>query len=51
LLSKVNSWFMGINTNLGKTERHFLLYAGGAPQYRERCDEVAANDYEGFAIS
>ncbi|MDH3684300.1 MAG: cyclohexanone monooxygenase, partial [Acidimicrobiia bacterium] len=51
LLSKVSSWFMGINTNIGKTERRFLLYAGGAPQYRERCDEVAANGYEGFILS
>jgi len=50
LLSKVNSWFMGVNTNLGKTERHFLLYAGGAPNYRDRCDEVAANGYEGFVL-
>lgn len=51
LLSKVNSWFMGVNTNLGKTERHFLLYAGGAPKYRDRCDEVAADGYDGFVIS
>ena len=38
LLSKVDSWFMGINHNLGKTKRHFMLYAGGSPAYRERCD-------------
>jgi cation diffusion facilitator CzcD-associated flavoprotein CzcO len=51
LLTKVDSWFMGINSNLpGKNKRTFLLYAGGAPAYRERCDEVAANGYEGFLL-
>ncbi len=52
LFTKVDSWFMGINSNVpGKQKRTFLLYAGGAPAYRERCDDVAANDYAGFAIS
>ena len=51
LFNKVDSWFMGINKNLNKTRRTFLLYAGGAPAYREKCDEVAANGYQGFALS
>jgi cation diffusion facilitator CzcD-associated flavoprotein CzcO len=52
LLSKVNSWFMGINPNLpGRQERHFLLYAGGLPQFRSRCNEVAQEGYRGFALS
>ena len=51
LFAKVDSWFMGINRNLPhKQKRKFLLYAGGSPAYRERCDEVAANDYEGFLL-
>ena len=51
LFTKVDSWFMGINSNLsGKQKRTLLLYAGGAPAYRERCDEVAANGYEGFML-
>ena len=51
LFTKVDSWFMGINSNLsGKQKRKLLLYAGGAPAYRERCDEVAANGYEGFML-
>ncbi len=51
LLSKVDSWFMGINPNVpDKRKRTFLLYSGGAPAYRERCDEVAANGYEGFVL-
>mgnify|MGYP003344232715 CR=1 FL=1 len=52
LLSKVNSWFMGVNTNVeGRSERHFMLYAGGLPYYRERCDELAASGYPGFRLS
>jgi cyclohexanone monooxygenase len=35
----------------GKQRRTFLAYAGGAPAYRKRCDEVAAKDYEGFALA
>ena len=50
LLGKTDSWFTGINSNQGKAKRTFLLYAGGAPAYRERCDEVAANGYEGFVL-
>lgn len=48
LLPMADSWFMGANTP-GKT-RNFLLYAGGAPQYRQKCADVAAKDYEGFAL-
>lgn len=50
LLPTANSWFMGVNTNVPDKKRTFLAYAGGAPRYRERCDEVAANGYEGFVI-
>ncbi|MBK9427944.1 MAG: NAD(P)/FAD-dependent oxidoreductase [Gammaproteobacteria bacterium] len=48
LFTKADSWFMGANTP-GK-KRTFLLYAGGAPNYRKKCDEVAANNYEGFKM-
>jgi len=49
LFAKVDSWFMGINSNVpGKQTRTFLLYAGGAPAYRERCEEVAARGYDGM---
>jgi cation diffusion facilitator CzcD-associated flavoprotein CzcO len=51
LLSKTNSWFTGYNENLpGRQKRTVMLYAGGAPAYREQCDEAAANDYEGFEL-
>jgi len=47
----VDSWFMGMNKNLAhKQKRRFLLYAGGAPAYRQKCDEVAANNYQGFSF-
>ncbi len=51
LLSKVDSWFNGINTNIpGRQTRNFLLYAGGAPSYREKCDAVAESGYEGMTF-
>lgn len=48
LLPMADSWFMGANTP-GK-KRNFLLYAGGFPNYRAKCDEVAAKGYEGFLL-
>ena len=52
LFSKVNSWFMGVNPNIpGRQNRHFLLYAGGLPLYRKRCDEEAASGYGNFLLS
>ena len=51
LLTKVESWFMGINSNVeGKQDPKFLLYAGGADYYRKRCDQIAADGYEGFVL-
>jgi cyclohexanone monooxygenase len=51
LLSRVDSWFHGVNSNLPDKRRAPLIYAGGLPRYRERCDGVAAAGYEGFLIS
>src|SRR4029453_4719758 len=49
---QVDSWMMGINSNVeGKNTRTFVVYAGGAPKYRERCDEVAAGGYEGLTLA
>jgi cation diffusion facilitator CzcD-associated flavoprotein CzcO len=51
LLTEIDSWMTGVNTNVpGRRERTLLVYAGGAPAYRKRCDEVAAKGYEGFAL-
>ncbi len=49
LFPKANSWYMGANVP-GKT-RVFMPYAGGLDVYRNKCDEVAANDYEGFTLT
>jgi cation diffusion facilitator CzcD-associated flavoprotein CzcO len=51
LFTRVDSWMMGINSNVaGKQKRRFVVYAGGAPRYREKCDEVAARGYVGFTF-
>jgi cation diffusion facilitator CzcD-associated flavoprotein CzcO len=52
LLLEVDSWMTGINRNVpGRQKRTFMAYAGGAPKYREKCDEVAARGYEGFVLA
>ena len=48
LYPRANSWYMGANVP-GKP-RVFLPYVGGVPAYRQKCAEVAANGYEGFAL-
>jgi cyclohexanone monooxygenase len=42
------SWYMGANV-LGKPNV-FMPYIGGVGAYRQKCDEVAANGYEGFDL-
>jgi cation diffusion facilitator CzcD-associated flavoprotein CzcO len=49
LFSQANSWYLG--ANIPGKKRVFMPYVGGFAPYRERCDEVAANGYEGFAFS
>jgi cyclohexanone monooxygenase len=48
LYPKANSWYMGANIP-GKPSV-FLPYIGGVGNYREKCDEVAANGFVGFDI-
>ena len=43
-----NSWYMGANVP-GKP-RIFMPYVGGVGAYRQKCDDVAAKGYEGFAL-
>ena len=51
LYAQVDSWLTGINSNVeGKNVRRILQYQGGAPQYREKCEAVAANGYEGMVL-
>lgn len=49
LFMKGNSWYVGANVP-GKP-RVFALYLGGVGTFRERCDDVARNDYEGFVLA
>jgi cation diffusion facilitator CzcD-associated flavoprotein CzcO len=52
LYTLVDSWMTGINPNVeGKNVRRVLQYQGGAPQYRAKCDEVAAAGYAGMVLS
>ncbi|HAD08620.1 MAG TPA: cyclohexanone monooxygenase [Porticoccaceae bacterium] len=51
LFPTADSWFMGVNPNNPDKKRTFMLYAGGQQNYRAKCDEAAANDYEGFVMS
>ena len=44
-----SSWYLGANVP-GKP-RVFMPYAGGMARYRDICDAVAANDYEGFRLT
>jgi cation diffusion facilitator CzcD-associated flavoprotein CzcO len=48
LFPLANSWYMG--SNVAGKARVFMPYIGGVGVYRERCDEVAAQDYVGFTL-
>ncbi|QOZ22590.1 NAD(P)/FAD-dependent oxidoreductase [Bradyrhizobium sp. CCBAU 51753] len=48
LIAKTNSWYLGSNVE-GKPRR-VLSYCGGVGTYRQKCDEVAASGYQGFAM-
>jgi cyclohexanone monooxygenase len=43
------SWYMG--ANIPGKPRVFMPYIGGVGAYRQKCDEVAANGYAGFALA
>jgi cyclohexanone monooxygenase len=44
-----SSWYLG--TNIAGKPRVFMPYIGGFPKYVQKCNEVAARGYEGFALS
>ena len=44
-----NSWYVG--ANIPGKPRVFMPYVGGVGVYRRKCDEVAANGYQGFILS
>jgi cyclohexanone monooxygenase len=43
-----NSWYLG--ANIPGKPRIFMPYVGGVGEYRRRCDEIADNGYQGFAL-
>ena len=48
LFPETATWYMGANVP-GKP-RVFLPYLGGVGPYRQKCDEIAENGYEGFVF-
>jgi cation diffusion facilitator CzcD-associated flavoprotein CzcO len=51
LMPSANSWYM--SANIPGKPKAFLPYLGpeGVGGYRKKCDEVAANGYEGFELA
>jgi cyclohexanone monooxygenase len=43
------SWYLG--ANIPGKPRVFMPYIGGFPRYIQKCREVSANGYEGFALA
>jgi cation diffusion facilitator CzcD-associated flavoprotein CzcO len=48
LFPHTNSWYTG--ANLDGVQRGFVIYVGGLHNYRKICDDIAANNYEGFVF-
>ena len=52
LSNEVDSWMTGINRNVeGKQTRIIARYSGSAPDYRARCDAVAAKGYDELTLA
>ena len=49
LFPRANSWYIG--ANIPGKPRVFMPYVGGVGPYRARCNEIAAKDYDGFALT
>jgi cyclohexanone monooxygenase len=49
LYPTADSWYMG--SNVPGKPRVFMAYIGGMGAYREKCDEIAAKGYDGFALT
>ena len=48
LYPKANSWYMG--ANIPGKPRIFMPYVGGVHTYYRKCNEIAANGYDGFEM-
>jgi cation diffusion facilitator CzcD-associated flavoprotein CzcO len=51
LSNEIDSWMTGINRNIGKETRIIARYSGSAPDYRKRCEEVAAGGYRELSLA
>ena len=52
LLAEANAWWVKTTTKPdGSVLRRTLVYVGGGPAYRKRCEEVAYCNYEGFELA
>jgi cation diffusion facilitator CzcD-associated flavoprotein CzcO len=52
LLWEGDAWWMKISYDeAGNKIMRALAYFGGGPEYRRRCEEVAAHDYQGYALA
>jgi cyclohexanone monooxygenase len=40
-----------MGANIPGKPRIFMPYVGGVQRYVEKCNEIVANDYEGFEMS
>ena len=49
LYPRASSWYMG--ANIPGKPRIFMPYVGGVGVYRQKCADVAARGYEGFALT
>jgi len=49
LIPQTDSWWVG--ANIPGKKRFLYPFVGGLDNYRKRCDQVAANGYEGFIRS
>lgn len=49
LFSKTDSWYNGSNIE-GKPKR-FMSYTGGAGTYKQKCDDIAKDGYQGFEMA
>jgi cyclohexanone monooxygenase len=48
LLEGVDSWFF--SASVAGKKSNFLMYFGGNPTFRKKCDEVVAKSWEGFTF-
>jgi len=47
LMTQVDSWFTGINSNIeGRQTRITAMYRGSMQSFRNRCEEAAQNGYK-----